>query len=364
MKRFQCAYALVAAAVAVLGVPQASHAQSNPYEGTSNPPANDQIITSTPPAAKPPAGHRAVALPSQPVPETAAQEPQPAVDQPLDGARQVIVYPQSNGANTNGTNQDMASPAMPQAGGSNPNAYNSSANSSSANYDGTDSGTVQIAPAEQPAMNGSPQSDQNYAYDPDGDIVHPRPAGPGELVEGTTIRVRLLDRLSTAETEKGEPFRTRLASDVLQGGQVLIPAGAEIDGHVVEVSSGHAGGRGSMRLRPETVILPDGSRYRLYAELTGTPGSRTHIGSEGTVLPDSRLKRDGIEYGGAVGAGAVTGAILGGPVGALTGTAIGAGVITAHLLFNHPQATLDAGTVLLFTLTEPLNLVPAGVAGN
>jgi multisubunit Na+/H+ antiporter MnhB subunit len=55
----------------------------------------------------------------------------------------------------------------------------------------------------------------------------------------------------------------------------------------------------------------------------------------------------------------VTGAILGGPGGALAGGLIGAGVITVHLLVDHPQATLEDGTVLLFTLSEPLNLVPA-----
>ena len=105
-----------------------------------------------------------------------------------------------------------------------------------------------------------------------------------------------------------------------------------------------------MRLRPETVILADGSRFHLYAQTTGAPGSRNHVGSEGAITPGSRLKKDGIEYGAAVGAGAVTGAILGGPGGALAGTIIGAGVITAHLLISHPQATLENGTVLLFTL--------------
>ena len=153
-----------------------------------------------------------------------------------------------------------------------------------------------------------------YASDPDGDIVHPRALGPGELAEGTTIRVKLLDRLSTASSEQGEAFSSQVASDVLQGGQVLIPAGAEIDGHVAQASSGHPGGRGSMRLLPETVILPD--------------------------------------------------AVLGGPVGALTGSLVGAGVVTAHLLVSHPQATLEAGTTLLFTLTEPLSLVPSGKSGN
>jgi hypothetical protein len=235
----------------------------------------------------------------------------------------------------------------------------------SSQADGTDDGIVVVEPQSNGATAGQPAlTDRPAGGDPDGDIVHPQPLGPGELGAGTRIRVRLLERLSTASSEKGEIFRSRVASDVLQGGQVLIPAGAEIDGTVVEVSSGHLGGRGSMRLRPETAILADGSRFRLYAEVSGAPGSRTRVGSEGEILPDSRMKRDSLEYGGAVGAGAVTGAIVAGPVGALTGSLIGAGAITAHLLLNHPQATLETGTTLLFTLTERVNLVPARTGGN
>ena len=302
--------ALFAAAAATLGAQQAS-----PYQGTSNPPADDEIVTSAPVQAKPPAGQPATPAPAQAAPQPTSVDP--AMNNPVPGA---------------------------------------------------DDGVVQAAP-QSPAQSGQPALTQRaYASDPDGDIVHPRALGPGELAEGTTIRVKLLDRLSTASSEQGEAFSSQVASDVLQGGQVLIPAGAEIDGHVAQASSGHPGGRGSMRLLPETVILPDGTRYRLHAETTGTPGSRTRVGSEGAITPDSRLKRDGIEYGGAVGAGAATGAatgaVLGGPVGALTGSLVGAGVVTAHLLVSHPQATLEAGTTLLFTLTEPLSLVPSGKNGN
>jgi hypothetical protein len=178
------------------------------------------------------------------------------------------------------------------------------------------------------------------------------------LGEGSTIRVRLLDELSTRDSQKGDPFRSRVSSDVTEGGQVLIPAGAEIDGTVVEASSGaRLGSHGTMRLRPETVILANGSRYRLQAYVAGAPGARARLDREGTIGAESRIKRDGIEYGGAVGAGAITGAVLGGPAGALAGTIIGAGAVTAHLLVSHPQATLEPGTVLLFTLTHPLNLV-------
>jgi hypothetical protein len=314
MNRTIKVYALFIATAAALGAQQGS--QSNPYEGTSAPPTDDVIVSADAPVAKPPAGH--LATPAQPV----APQPQATEGGP------VVNYPTPS----------------------------------------SDDGLVQAEQRPASAWQGAPAqpilTERAYAADPDGDIVHPRALGPGELAEGTTIRVRLLQRLSTASTEKGETFSSRVASDVLQGGQVLIPAGAEIDGRVVEVSSGHMGGHGEMRLRPETVVMGDGSRYRLNAEVTGTPGSRTRVGGEGTISPDSRIKRDSVEYGGAVGAGAVTGAIVAGPVGALTGSLIGAGVITVHLLSNHPQAILEPGTALLFTLTEPLNLVPAGVNGN
>jgi len=317
MNRTMLVYALFVATAGAMCAQQGS--QSNPYEGTATPPPDDVVVSEDAPAPQP------VAKPAagQPV------APQPAAAQ----ARPTAVDPSANfpapGAD-DGIVQAEESPAAPRP----------------------------AAPA-QPTL-----TQRAYAADPDSDIVHPRPLGSGEIAEGTTIRVRLLHRLSTASAEKGESFRSRVASDVLQGGQVLIPAGAEIDGRVVEVSSGHMGGHGIMRLRPETVVLGDGARYRLYAELTGTPGSHTKVGSEGSVRPDSRIKRDGIEYGGAVGAGAVTGAIVAGPVGALTGSLIGAGVITAHLLTSHPQAILEPGTALLFTLTERLSLIPASPSGN
>lgn len=200
---------------------------------------------------------------------------------------------------------------------------------------------------------------RSAAVDPDGDIVHPRPARPGELMEGSTIRVRIIDRLSSTDLEKGQQFRGQVASDVLQDGKVMIPAGSSIEGRVSNVSTGnHLGGHGSFRLKPEAVTLPDGSRYELHAYATGTPGSKTRMGSEGSINPGSRKKKDGIEYGAVVGTGAVTGAVLGGPVGALTGSLIGAGMVTTHILVDHPQATLEPGAVLLFTLTEPLDLMP------
>jgi len=295
--------------------------QSDQYQGTSKPPSNETIVSDTPadvapaPLAKPSPAHVYAA---------------PVVAQPMQ----------------------VQAPA-----------YQSAPVDTASNVpaDGSDNGIVQIAPdpvTERPSLS------QRAAADPDGDIVHPAPLRANELGEGTLIRVRLLNMVSTAYSEDGERFRSRVASDVMQDDRVLIPADSEIDGRITNVSKGGFGGHGSMNLIPESVILPDGSRYRLYGQVTSTPGSDMKVNGEGTVGPGSHLKRNSIEYGGAVGTGAVTGAILGGPAGALAGSLIGAGIITVHLLISHPQATLEEGTYLQFTLTERLNLVPATANGN
>ncbi len=307
MSRPVFVYALFLLAAAALA---AQSAQPNPYSGTSNPPPDTGIIDET---------QQPVAPPAKPSPSRlASTQPSPM--------------------------QQPATPASAQ------NLVN-----------GTDDGIVQVAPSggSQPELN-----ERAEGTDPDGDIVHPAPLPPGMLAPGTEIRARLLDRLSTAYEHPGDTFRCRVASDVFRDNEILIPAGAEIDGSVVDVSTGHLGGHGSMLLRPETVILPDGSRYHLYAQTTGAPDSNARVGGEGTISPGSRLKKDGIEYGGAVGAGVIAGGVLGGPAGALAGTLVGAGAVTVHLLVNHPQATLEPGAVLLFSLNEPLNLAVAPPAAQ
>lgn len=227
--------------------------------------------------------------------------------------------------------------------------------------EGTDSGIVRVEPAtnSEPVLHERPAS-----ANPDGDIVHPGPLPPGTLDVGTLIRARLLDRLSTTYSQPGDAFRARVASDVFRGNQILIPAGSEIDGVVARVSTGHFAGHGSMRLRPETVVLPDGSRFHLYAQLTAAPAANLRVSDEGAVAPGSHLKKDGIEYGGGAGAGAVSGAVLAGPAGALAGTVVGAGAVTVHLLLDHPQVTLQPGAILDFTLTEPLSLVAANTSAS
>ena len=310
MNRPILACALFALATTALMAQDTS--QSSPYQGTSNPPPDDSIITTEQqaPIPKPPASH-----PMQAAPVTQSAPQQMTVRQ--------------------------------------------SATPTPRNYgDGTDEGIVGVAPSE-PTL-----STRARSVDPDSDIVHPEPLPAGTLGEGTMIRVRLLDEVSSSFSEAGQAFRSRVASDVIQDGQIVIPAGAEIDGKVAQVSTGRFGGHGSILLQPETVTLENGSKFHLHAMVRSTPGSHLRVGSEGIITPGSRLKKDGLEYAGVGGGGVVVGAILGGPVGMLAGGIVGAGVVTTHNLVSHPQVNIDAGSYLMLTLTDQVKLVPAGSQGN
>jgi len=306
MNRPLLACAFFALATTALVAQDATQSQ---YEGTSNPPPDDSIITTEQqaPIAKPSPAHPM----QQAIPAPVQTAPAPMNSTPRTGLN-----------------------------------------------DSTDQGIVNVAPSA-PALNTRVGN-----YDPDSDIVHPAPLPPGTLGEGTLIRIKLLDELSSNLSEKGQPFRSRVATDVLQNGQVVIPAGAEIDGRVADLSTGHFGGHGSILLEPETVTLENGSRFKLHAMVASTPGTNARVNSEGIITPGSRLRRDGIEYAGVGGGGMVVGAALGGPAGMLAGGIIGAGMVTTHLLVSHPQANLDAGSYLMLTVTEQVQLVPATPQGN
>jgi hypothetical protein len=113
-----------------------------------------------------------------------------------------------------------------------------------------------------------------------------------------------------------------------------------------------------MLLRPYTLILPNGDRFRIRAQLTGVTGAKAKVGRSGVIQPKSQVGHNLAEFAGFTGTSAGTGAIVGGPAGALIGSVLGAGVVTVHLWRSDPQATLKAGTVLSFTLTDRLSLLP------
>jgi len=193
----------------------------------------------------------------------------------------------------------------------------------------------------------------------DSGIVVSVPSAPNQLPEGTTLMVSLNQSLSTATTQPGTIFSARLLAPVMKNNRIVIPVGSTVTGRVTSVSEGRRiTGGASIRLRPDEVVLPDGTRYFLHAEVydLGNP-RKVKPGSEGTVVNVAHGKRTVAEAsllgGGAAAAGFM---IAGGPAALVLGGAA-AGYVGAHWLLESKQAVLPKNSEVVFGLTQPMSLV-------
>jgi hypothetical protein len=194
------------------------------------------------------------------------------------------------------------------------------------------------------------------------------PEKEGEIREGTLLKARITQTLTTGKTVQGSEFKAELTQAVEKDGRVILPVGAVLEGRVTQVRSGRRiSGAAMMHLEPFSVLLPDGTLYTLHAQLIDTNQSgNTRVGSEGNVLRRDHAKETFLVIGGVTGVGAIAGAAIGGGVGAAVGAGIGAGAGTIVWLKQTRQATLPLNSVLVFSLTTPMELKPlhAGVVGG
>lgn len=193
------------------------------------------------------------------------------------------------------------------------------------------------------------------ANDVDGTIVTSVPEIPGQLNEGTPLRARLQNPLSTKDTQVGDTFLAELVEPVTQHGVVLIPAGAQIKGRVSAVHGGKRfTGRASIRLQPDFITFPGGKSYRLHAELVDLDNfADAHVDSEGTVIGTDHPQAAIAAVGLTTASAATAGAVIGGGVGAGVGAAVGVGAGAIWWLKRDVQQQLPVGTGLVFSLDEP-----------
>jgi hypothetical protein len=179
--------------------------------------------------------------------------------------------------------------------------------------------------------------------------------------EGAVLYVELQTPLSTGESRVGDTFLAVLTQPVTQHSEVLLPIGAQIRGRISAVHGGRRiSGRASIRLRPESITLPDGSTHPLSAEVAGIGQfSSSHVNSEGTIVGDSHSKAALTAVAAATGGGAIAGAALGAGVGAVVGAGVGASLGTIWWLKRDVQQELPAGTRLILSLDQPLSISSA-----
>jgi hypothetical protein len=195
--------------------------------------------------------------------------------------------------------------------------------------------------------------------DVDSEIVTSVPEREGELNEGTLLHVKMLQQLSTSTTDPGTKFTAEIMQPITNHDRIIIPIGSILEGRVTAVHEGHRiSGAASLHLEPESITLPDGTKYIIHAQLIDTTLSNFNVDREGTLKRRDRVKETLAVSALATGSGAAAGALIGGGVGAVVGAGIGAGASTVMWLKQERQATLQDGSRLVFSLTTPLVLKP------
>jgi hypothetical protein len=178
----------------------------------------------------------------------------------------------------------------------------------------------------------------------------PTPPPPQKVTipAGTTLAIRLIDTIDSEKNQPGETFRATLNSPLSTEGEVAIPAGYDVEGHIVDVkSAGKFAGQSLLVLQLDRIAV-GGKSYSVTTDQYKREGS-------------SRGKNTAEKVGAGAAIGAIIGGIAGGGKGAGIGAAAGAGVGGGvQAATKGQQIKLPSETVLNFTLQGPLAVVPAG----
>lgn len=178
-------------------------------------------------------------------------------------------------------------------------------------------------------------------------VAPPPPPVPVKHVipSGTALSIRLIDSLDSAKNKVGDTFRATLKVPLTVDGDVVIPAGADVEGRVADVSNA---GRftGHSELNLELIkITSNGTVYPVQTQGYDRAGNSRGKGTAETV-------------GAGAAIGAIIGAIAGGGKGAAVGTAAGAGAGGAtRAAKSGKRITFPSETVLSFKLQEPITVV-------
>lgn len=183
--------------------------------------------------------------------------------------------------------------------------------------------------------------------------------GGAALPQGTEIKIKLLDTVSTQRNERGDRVRAEVMEDILVGRQVGIPKGTRIIGEIAALRRpGRIKGRAEMTLTFKELELPGGQRIPIEATVVSIePRSDSEVQDEGTIQGEASKGEDAQRVGTAAGIGAVIGVLTGGRRGAQSGAAAGGITGVAGILLTRGRdLRLYSETELLVRLDKEVVL--------
>src|ERR1700751_4558960 len=206
-----------------------------------------------------------------------------------------------------------------------------------------------------------PQSDAPAPVTRPAPAPAPRAAGNGQTITvpaGTRLGVTLENGISTNSAKPGDSVYFRTSFPVTMNNKVVIPVGSYLRGEVTDSKRpGRVKGKGELRIRLNTLILPNGYTVDLNAEPHSTDAGGTKPDSEGKIPGPGGKGKDAETVAAPTATGAGIGAIAAGGKGAGIGAGIG-GVagLAAVLLSRGPEAQLPRGSSMDLVLERDLQL--------
>lgn len=166
--------------------------------------------------------------------------------------------------------------------------------------------------------------------------------------DDVALRIRLDDTLTSIDSQIGDPF----SATVVDKGDYQ---NARVYGHIAQIDmSGKIKGHTSMMLRFDRLVMPDGRRASIHAEIVelyhAPSGEKVDV--EGAIESGGRGRKSIEHTVIGAGAGALLGGIFGGGRGAGIGSVIGgAGGLGTTAFHGRQKITLNSGQEMLIRIT-------------
>jgi len=208
--------------------------------------------------------------------------------------------------------------------------------------------------APAPASTMTAEQDSHPAPAPAVAAAPAAPPAPKKVTipSGTTLAIRLVDEIDSETAQPGQTFKANLDSPLSVDGDVVVPAGYDVQGHIIDAkSAGKFAGKSELVLQLDRIMV-GGKSYALQTDQYRREGS-------------SRGKNTAAKVGTGAAIGAIIGGIAGGGKGAAIGAAAGGGIGGGvQAATKGQQIKLPTETVLNFTLQSSLNVIPVSEGPN
>ena len=180
----------------------------------------------------------------------------------------------------------------------------------------------------------------------------PPPPSKVTIPAGTVLQVRTVEGLSSETNHENDVWHGTLNSDITVDDQTVIPAGADVQGRVMEAHAAtHYTGGASLVLGMEKVSF-DGKTYQIATDTWERKA-------------DTRGKNTVEKTAGGAAVGAILGGIFGGGKGAAIGSVAGAGAgAGANTITKGQKVELRPETLVSFRLQNPISVMPSSSTGR